>query len=71
VGSQILARALGSDVRRGLRKEIGWYPVYLEPAASDDLLFGEASAIARWRGFASLAEGEREGHSLSLSALKG
>jgi GMP synthase (glutamine-hydrolysing) len=42
LGSQILARSLGSNVRGGLRKEIGWYPVYLEPAASGDFLFGEA-----------------------------
>jgi GMP synthase (glutamine-hydrolysing) len=42
LGSQILARALGTAVRGGLRKEIGWYPVYLEPAASGDLMFGEA-----------------------------
>jgi GMP synthase (glutamine-hydrolysing) len=42
LGSQILATALGAAVRPGLRKEIGWYPVYVEPAASGDLLFGEA-----------------------------
>jgi GMP synthase (glutamine-hydrolysing) len=42
LGSQILARALGANVRRGLQKEIGWYPVYLEPAASRDPLFEEA-----------------------------
>jgi GMP synthase (glutamine-hydrolysing) len=42
LGSQLLATALGAPVRKGLRKEIGWHPVYLEPAASDDPLFREA-----------------------------
>jgi GMP synthase (glutamine-hydrolysing) len=42
LGSQILARSLGAHVYKGLRKEIGWHSVYLEPGASRDLLFGEA-----------------------------
>jgi GMP synthase (glutamine-hydrolysing) len=42
LGSQLLATALGASVRKGLRKEIGWHRVYLEPAASADPLFREA-----------------------------
>lgn len=42
LGSQILATALGAGVRKGSRKEIGWYPVYLDQTAPADLLFGEA-----------------------------
>ena len=33
LGSQLLAAALGTPVTRGSRKEIGWFPVTLTPAA--------------------------------------
>lgn len=36
LGSQLLAAALGADVRRNHRKEIGWFPVSLGPAAARD-----------------------------------
>jgi GMP synthase (glutamine-hydrolysing) len=49
LGSQILARALGAGVPAGLRKEIGWHSVNLEPAASGDLLLGEGPG--RLEGF--------------------
>jgi len=42
LGSQLLAAALGAPVRKGLRKEIGWHRVFLEPLASDDALFRAA-----------------------------
>ncbi len=42
LGSQLLAAALGARVHPGSRKEIGWYPVHLEPAASADTLFADA-----------------------------
>jgi GMP synthase (glutamine-hydrolysing) len=42
LGSQLLAAALGASVRKGLRKEIGWHRVYLEPEAGADSLFREA-----------------------------
>jgi GMP synthase (glutamine-hydrolysing) len=42
LGSQLLATALGAPVRKGLRKEIGWHRVYLEPEAGADPLFREA-----------------------------
>ena len=38
LGSQLLAAALGANVRRGESKEIGWYPVRLGDTASDDRL---------------------------------
>ena len=38
LGSQLLAAALGANVRRAPQKEIGWYPVRLRPEASDDRL---------------------------------
>jgi len=38
LGSQLLAAALGAQVRRGTQREIGWYPVRLEEAAAEDRL---------------------------------
>jgi|SRR5579885_84632 len=39
LGSQLLAAALGARVFKGPRKEIGWYPVRLSPAALEDRLW--------------------------------
>jgi GMP synthase (glutamine-hydrolysing) len=39
LGSQLLATALGTQVRKGSRKEIGWHRVFLESAALLDPLF--------------------------------
>jgi GMP synthase (glutamine-hydrolysing) len=53
LGSQLLASVLGADVRPGAQKEIGWYPVSLEPAAGGDRLFGEAPrsfTALHWHG---------------------
>jgi GMP synthase (glutamine-hydrolysing) len=49
LGSQLLGTALGANVRQGSRKEIGWYPVQLEPAASADTLFTDVPN--RFEGF--------------------
>jgi GMP synthase (glutamine-hydrolysing) len=38
LGSQLLAAALGANVRRAAHKEIGWHPVRLRPEAKDDRL---------------------------------
>ena len=40
LGSQLLATALGTNVRRAAHKEIGWHPVRLRPEARDDRLLG-------------------------------
>src|SRR5260221_8904647 len=40
LGSQLLATALGAEVRKGDRKEIGWFPVTVAEAAAADRLFG-------------------------------
>lgn len=39
LGSQLLASALGARVEKGPAKEIGWYPVTLEPPSREDPLF--------------------------------
>ncbi len=39
LGSQIVAAALGAEVRSARTPEIGWLPVFLEPAAANDRLF--------------------------------
>ncbi|MDW8168799.1 MAG: gamma-glutamyl-gamma-aminobutyrate hydrolase family protein [Acidobacteriota bacterium] len=53
LGSQLLAAALGARVRKGLQKEIGWFPITLTEAARTDELFASAppSFIAyHWHG---------------------
>ncbi len=53
LGSQLLAAALGAEVKKGDHKEIGWFPVALTEAASTDRLFseGERSFMAyHWHG---------------------
>ena len=53
LGSQLLAHALGADVRPGPQKEIGWGEVTLTDAAADDPLFGEVDdpfTAFHWHG---------------------
>ena len=40
LGSQLIAAALGAQVRKGPRKEIGWHPVHVTTQAASDPLFG-------------------------------
>ena len=41
LGSQLLAAVLGASVTHGPQKEIGWHPIELNVAASDDLLMAD------------------------------
>lgn len=53
LGSQLLAACLGAEVRKGTRKEIGWYPVRLtERGARDALWRGQAPSFTafHWHG---------------------
>lgn len=51
LGSQLLAAALGAEVRRGEQREIGWFPVRLGENARDDRLMRGVAAefvAAHW-----------------------
>jgi len=53
LGAQLLAAALGAQVRPNHSKEIGWYPVMREPAADNDPLcdtFGQTETVFQWHG---------------------
>ncbi len=53
LGSQLLAKALGSRVYPNRIKEIGWYDVELTPEAADDPLFaqcGPRETVFQWHG---------------------
>jgi GMP synthase (glutamine-hydrolysing) len=53
LGAQLLARALGADVRPHHSKEIGWYQVNPTAAGADDPVFAGMSAtenIFQWHG---------------------
>jgi len=53
LGSQLLAAALGAEVRPSGRQEIGWLPVELRAAAARDPLFAgvpETFAPLHWHG---------------------
>jgi GMP synthase (glutamine-hydrolysing) len=53
LGSQLLAKALGSRVYPNRVKEIGWYPLYSTPATADDPLLaaiGTTPIVFQWHG---------------------
>lgn len=53
LGSQLLASALGAEVKKGQRKEIGWYPIHLNAnAEADTLLKGQPDSFTayHWHG---------------------
>jgi GMP synthase (glutamine-hydrolysing) len=53
LGSQLMAKALGSRIVPNRVKEIGWYEIELTESASSDALFGECKPIEtvfQWHG---------------------
>ena len=52
LGAQLIARALGAQVRRNPAKEIGWFDLHFAPAAADDSLFRGLSTetVLHWHG---------------------
>jgi GMP synthase (glutamine-hydrolysing) len=53
LGAQLIAKALGADVRRHHEKEIGWYPLATTAAARTDPIFAHFDArevVFQWHG---------------------
>ena len=53
LGSQLIAKALGAQVKKGPKKEIGWYPVRLSAAGAADPVMGKAPCefmALHWHG---------------------
>lgn len=53
LGAQVIASALGAEVRRNAQKEIGWYPVQTTPEAADDPVLSalpERLVVGNWHG---------------------
>jgi GMP synthase-like glutamine amidotransferase len=53
LGAQLMASALGAEVRPRPVKEIGWYEIETTPAAGDDRLFrhcGRRPTVFQWHG---------------------
>lgn len=53
LGAQLIARALGAEVRKSAAREIGWYPVrWLAAAGSDPLFTGlpNPATVFHWHG---------------------
>lgn len=53
LGAQLMAKALGSKVFKGPRKEIGWYPIELSTEAAKDPVFNRANkteTVLHWHG---------------------
>jgi GMP synthase-like glutamine amidotransferase len=53
LGSQLIAQAVGGRVYKGVRKEIGWYDVYITDIGEKDLFNGTGNKTIRvfqWHG---------------------
>jgi len=53
LGAQLIAKALGADVRRNHEKEIGWYPLCTTEQAKDDPVFSHfeiTEQVFQWHG---------------------
>lgn len=70
LGSQLLASALGAKVRRGKRKEIGWFPVELTPDSTHDRLWsGQPSRFAAYHWHGDIFELPKEAVPLASSDI--
>jgi GMP synthase (glutamine-hydrolysing) len=70
LGSQLLASALGAEVKKGKSKEIGWYPVTLSEAGhSDPLWTGVDPSFMAYHWHGDIFDLPRGALSLASSAL--
>src|SRR5579875_1426247 len=70
LGSQLLAAALGAEVRKGRRKEIGWHPVACAASAHDDsLLQGLDPEFTAYHWHGDIFDAPKDAVSLASSRL--
>jgi GMP synthase (glutamine-hydrolysing) len=70
LGSQLLAAALGATVRKGRKKEIGWFPVELTPASRRDSLWnGQPSRFAAYHWHGDIFDLPKEAVQLASSEI--
>lgn len=53
LGAQLMAKARGAKVHKGIKKEIGWYPVHITDQGMDDPLlntFSREVNVFQWHG---------------------
>jgi GMP synthase-like glutamine amidotransferase len=50
LGAQLIASALGARVYPGPAKEIGWFPVFAEPAQAGAFRFPAETTVFHWHG---------------------
>jgi len=50
LGAQLIASAQGSRVYDNPEKEIGWFPVFAEPAAANIFVFPNSTEVFHWHG---------------------
>ncbi len=50
LGAQLIASALGARVYLGAEKEIGWFPVFAEPAVPGTFVFPVIAEAFHWHG---------------------
>ena len=50
LGAQMIAKALGARVYPGPAKEIGWFPVFAEPAGAVTFVFPARAMAFHWHG---------------------
>jgi GMP synthase (glutamine-hydrolysing) len=70
LGSQMLAAALGATVRKGRKKEIGWFPVELSPASGQDPLWsGQPSRFEAYHWHGDIFDPPKEAVPLASSDI--
>jgi GMP synthase (glutamine-hydrolysing) len=70
LGSQLLASALGAEVKKGPRKEIGWYQIHLSAKAPSDRLWkGQPSSFTAYHWHGDIFDLPADAESLASSDM--